>query len=163
MIVKNSRAQKAAAQNTASPDVAEGTLTLASTPVAGQVVPLPGGRSVSLSAPPDLTDEESAAAGAVLRLHHPAMFTSAAPGAGQPASGPGTWTLVFWPEYAPDAPESAHLSGPTFRRALADYIRTRGPALADLDDRAAIDAWEKRLSFIVAHHNFDASNASPLP
>jgi len=120
---------------------------------AGQVVALPGGRSVRLSAPPDLTDEESAAAGAVLRLHHPAMFTSAAPGAVQPASGPGTWTLVFWPEYAPDAPESAHLSGPTFRRALADYIRTRGPAVADLDDRAAIDAWYSTEVFVA--HAFD--------
>ena len=29
--------------------------------------------------------------------------------------------------------------------------------------RAAIDAWEKRLSFILAQHNSDSSNASPLP
>jgi hypothetical protein len=51
----------------------------------GQVVPLPGGRSVSLSAPPDLTDQESAAAGAVLRLHHPAMFAPAtSPATGRP-------------------------------------------------------------------------------
>ena len=29
--------------------------------------------------------------------------------------------------------------------------------------RAAIDAWEKRLSFILSQHNSDDSNGSPLP
>lgn len=62
-------------------------------------VPLPGGRAVSLRTPNDLTGEEAAATGALLRLSHPAMFTpvptpAAAqqpdPGGGRCCSGPNT-------------------------------------------------------------------------
>jgi integrase len=50
-----------------------------------------------------------------------------------------------------------HVSG-TVSGVAAIYNRH-----AYLDEmRAAIDAWEKRLSFIRAHHNSDSSNGSPL-
>lgn len=132
-------------------------LAAASTPSADHLtISLPGARSVSLHTPPDLTAQEAAATGALLRLSHPALFTPTPP-ADQPASrDPGTWTLVFWPENAPDEPESAHLSGGTFRRALADYIRTRRPHLADTDDGEAIDAWFSTEVFVAlaldGHH-----------
>ena len=51
-----------------------------------------------------------------------------------------------------------HISG-TVSGVAAIYNRH-----AYLDEmRAAIDAWEKRLSFILAQHNSDDSNGSPLP
>ena len=51
-----------------------------------------------------------------------------------------------------------HISG-TVSGVAAIYNRH-----AYLDEmRAAIDAWEKRLSFILAQHNSDNSNGSPLP
>jgi integrase len=51
-----------------------------------------------------------------------------------------------------------HISG-TVSGVAAIYNRH-----AYLDEmRAAIDAWEKRLSFIIAQHNSDDSNGSPLP
>lgn len=119
-------------------------------------IPLPGGRSVSLRTPPDLTAQEAAATGALLRLSHPGLFTPAAPADHPAPPDPGTWTLVFWPENAPDEPQSAHLSGATFRRALADYIRTRRPHLADRHDDEAIDAWFSTEVFVAlaldGHH-----------
>lgn len=111
-------------------------------------VPLPGGRSIRFSAPADLTDEEATAAFELLRLHQRALA------AARPE--PGTWTLVFWPEQAPEEPEAAHLTGPTFRRALADYIRDRCPQYADCEDAAAIDAWYATEVFVTlaldGHH-----------
>ena len=51
-----------------------------------------------------------------------------------------------------------HISG-TVSGVAAIYNRH-----AYMDEmRAAIDAWEKRLSFILAQHNSDDSNGSPLP
>ena len=118
-------------------------------------IPLPGERTVRFSAPADLTDQEAAATGAVLRLHHPGLTS--------PAATPGTWTLVFWPEHAPDQPEAAHLTGPSFRRALAAHIRGRCPELTDLDDEAAIDAWYATEVFFAlaftGHHNAHDSGA----
>jgi len=112
-------------------------------------IPLPGARTVSFSAPPDLTDQEAAAVGALLRLHHPGITA--------PPAAPGTWTLVFWPEYAPDEPEAVHLIGPSFRRALADHIRDRCPELTGHDDGAAIDAWYATEVFVAlafdGHHH----------
>jgi hypothetical protein len=116
-----------------------------SQPIAMSIaVPLPGERSIHFSAPADLTDAEATAASALLRLHYRALA------AARPE--PGTWTLVFWPEQ----PEAAHLTGPTFRRALADYIRDRCPHLANRDDAAAIDAWYATEVFVIlaldGHH-----------
>ncbi len=134
---------------TARPDTA-------STPSADHLaIPLPGGRSVSLRTPPDLTAQEAAAAGALLRLSRPGLFAPVP--ADHPAPpDPGTWTLVFWPENAPDEPQSAHLSGATFRRALADYIRTRRPQLAQVEDGEAIDDWFSTEVFVAlaleGHH-----------
>ena len=112
-------------------------------------IPLPGARTVRFSAPPDLTDQEAAATGTLLGLHHP--------GLNAPPSLPGTWTLVFWPEHAPDEPEAAHLTGPSFRRALADHIRDRCPELTGRDDEAAIDAWYTTEVFVAlafdGHHH----------
>lgn len=135
---------------TAGPDTA-------STPSVDHLaIPLPGGRTVSLSAPLDLTAPEAAATGALLRLSHPGLFAAAAPADVPAPPGSGTWTLVFWPEHAPDEPQSAHLSGATFRRALADYIRTRRPNLADAEDGAAIDDWFSTEVFVAlaldGHH-----------
>jgi hypothetical protein len=104
-------------------------------------VHLPRGRVVSLAAPADMTDTEARAAAAVLRLHHPGMFTSDHPTPAPETPGTDGWTLVFWPEDNPDEPESAHITGPTFRAALADYIRTRHQHLAHLPDDDAINAW----------------------
>jgi hypothetical protein len=123
-------------------------------------VHLPRGRVVSLSAPPDLTDAEARAAAAVLYLHHPEMFTPDQPGtAPTPPPGestPGRWTLVFWPEENPDEPESACITGSTFRAALADYTRTRDPHRAHLTDEDAINAWFSTEVFFVrvidGHH-----------
>jgi hypothetical protein len=112
-------------------------------------IPLPGARTVRFSAPADLTDQEAAATGAVLRLHHPGITA--------PPTVPGAWTLVFWPEHAPDEPEAAHLTGPSFRRALADHIRDRCPELTRHDDEAAIDAWYATEVFVAlafdGHHH----------
>jgi hypothetical protein len=119
-------------------------------------IPLPGGRAVSLRTPPDLTTAESAATGALLRLYHPHLFTPAPPADHPAPPDPEAWTLVFWPENAPDEPESAHLSGGTFRRALSDFIRTRRPHLAHLDDGEAIDTWFSTEVFVAlaldGHH-----------
>jgi hypothetical protein len=38
-------------------------------------IPLPGGRQVTVSTPPDMTEPEARAAAALLILYHPAMFT----------------------------------------------------------------------------------------
>lgn len=129
----------------------------ASSPSADHLsIPLPGARSVSLRTPPDLTAQEAAATGALLRLSHPGLFAPAAPADLPAPPDPGTWTLVFWPENAPDEPECAHLSGATFRRALADYIRTRQPHLAHTNDDAAIDDWFSTEVFVAlaldGHH-----------
>jgi hypothetical protein len=105
------------------------------------LVHLPRGRVVSLAAPADMTDTEARAAAAVLRLHHPGMFTNNQPAPASEAPDPDGWTLVFWPEDNPDEPESAHITGPTFRAALADYTRARHHHLAHLPDNDAINAW----------------------
>lgn len=119
-------------------------------------IQLPGARVVSLRTPPDLTDEESAATGAMLRLHHPRMFAPIPPAAHVHPSADAAWTLVFWPEHAPDEPETAHLSGTTFRGALAEYIRTRCPDLARFDDDDVIDEWFSTEVFVAlaidGHH-----------
>lgn len=104
-------------------------------------VHLPRGRVVSLAAPADLTAAEARAAAAVLRLHHPGMFTDDQPTPASEAPGADGWTLVFWPEDNPDKPESAHITGLTFRAALADYSRARHQRLAHLTDDEAINAW----------------------
>jgi hypothetical protein len=124
-------------------------------------VPLPGGRVVSLRTPPDLTDQEAAATGALLRLYHPRMFTPDHPATEPHEIAEGTWTLVFWPEHAPDEPEAAHLIGDTFRRALADFIRTRHPDYADHSDGEAIDDWYSTEVFVALafdghHHAHDS-------
>jgi hypothetical protein len=116
-------------------------------------IPLPGERTVRFSAPPDLTSQEARATLAVLSLHHPGLTA--------PPAVPGTWTLVFWPEHAPDEPEAAHLTGPSFRRALADHIREHCPELTGHDDDAAIDAWYATevfvaLAFTGHHHAHDS-------
>ena len=108
-------------------------------------VQLPRGRVVSLAAPADMTDAEARAAAAVLRLHHPGIFTpdqtGTAPTTTPEAPDSDGWTLVFWPEDNPDEPESAHITGPTFRAALADYTRARHQHLTHLPDDDAINAW----------------------
>ena len=64
---------------------------------------------------------------------------------------------MFWPEHAPDEPEAAHLTGSSFRRALADHIRERCPELTGHDDEAAIDAWYATEVFVAlafdGHHH----------
>jgi hypothetical protein len=64
---------------------------------------------------------------------------------------------VFWPEHAPDEPEAAHLTGPSFRRALAEHIRGRCPELTGHEDDAAIDAWYATEVFVAlafdGHHH----------
>lgn len=127
-------------------------------------IPLPGGRAVSLTTPPDLTGQEAAATGAVLRLYHPAMFTPSPATSPDPTARPGRWTLLFWPEHAPDAPEAAYLTGPTFRRALADHIRERCEDVAESPDDDAIDAWfatEVFVAFALPGHH-DARDAATL-
>jgi hypothetical protein len=104
-------------------------------------VHLPRGRVVSLAAPADITDTEARAAAAVLRLHHPRIFTDHQPAPEPDTPDPDGWTLVFWPEDNPDKPESAHITGTTFRAALAAYTRTRHQHLAHLPDDDAINAW----------------------
>jgi hypothetical protein len=52
-----------------------------------------------------------------------------------------------------------HISGTVSSGVAAIYNRH-----AYMDEmRAAIDAWEKRLSVIVAQHDTDRTNASPPP
>ncbi|WP_034261803.1 hypothetical protein [Actinospica robiniae] len=139
--------------------------TSARTPEPGHLaIPLPGGRAVNLATPPDLTGQEAAATGALLRLYHPAMFTPSPVTSRDPAGESGRWTLLFWPEHAPDAPEAAHLSGPTFRRALADHVRARCEELTEYPDDDAIDAWFSTEVFVAlalpGHH--DARDAATL-
>jgi hypothetical protein len=115
-------------------------------------IPLPGGRQVSVSTPPDMTEPEARAAAALLRLYHPALV----PGPAAESAQTG-WTLVFWTEDALEQPEVAHLSGPEFSIALAAYIRARCPDFADRTDTGAIDAWYSTEIFVAlafdGHHD----------
>jgi hypothetical protein len=120
-------------------------------------VPLPRSRAVTVRTPPDLSVAEAKAAAAMLRLYHPALFSPDHADPGPGAHGePGRWTVVFWPEAAPDQPVTAHLIGTDFRTALAAYARTRLPEHSMLPDGEMIDAWYSIEVFIVSvidgHH-----------
>jgi hypothetical protein len=120
-------------------------------PVELTEIPLPRERAVSVRAPADLTESEARAAAALLHLSHPLLFTTPA----EPAPAPGGWTLVYWPESAPEHPVAAHLTGADFRRALAGYARTRLPAPPPGDEEA-IDLWFSTEVFVTlvidGHH-----------
>lgn len=78
-------------------------------------VPLPRSRAVTVRTPPDLSVAEAKAAAGMLRLYHPHLFAPDQPDRSNPGPGasgePGRWTVVFWPEQAPEVPVTAHLSG----------------------------------------------------
>jgi len=106
---------------------------------------LPGGRSVSLHAPGDLTEAEARASSALLALHLPGLFAAPAPG---PAPAPAPrrdptegWTLVYCPEQEPGTVRCAQISGPDFFTALVDHLRAQHVTKANLADDDLIDHW----------------------
>lgn len=114
--------------------------------VFGSEFPLPGGRRVRIDVPEDLTAAEAAAVAAMLKVHHPLLFPEPEPH--DPAGG---WTIVYWPEQDPETPHTAHLTGRTFRQALAAHARTQlGPDAPRHDDQV-IDAWfENHVFYVLA-------------
>jgi hypothetical protein len=112
----------------------------------GSEFPLPGGRRVRIEIPEDLTGEEGAAVAAMLKVHHPSLFPSL-----EPQRTTEGWTIVYWPEKDPETPHTAHLTGRTFRQALAAHARAQlGPDAPRHDDQV-IDAWfENHVFYVLA-------------